>query len=278
MPAATVLHFVSDQAELWRRHDAMERALSAPLSARMLALAALQSGMRVLDVASGRGEPALPAARAVGPGGFVLATDLDADVLALARERAEGEGLSQVQFRAIPAERLAALDEAPFDAAFVRWGLMYMADPVAALSAVAACTQAHAPLVLALWADAEQVDYFSLPRAVLARHVELDRIDPDVPGPFRYGRIFAIEAVLHAAGWRLDMIEDMRVEVAGYAEIDQLIDWTLDFGMRRLLVDCSAEVRAAWHADMRAELSRLPVVNGCRHLGGVTRLVRALQR
>lgn len=269
---------MTGQKALWQRHDAMERALSAPLSARMLALAGLQPGQRVLDVACGRGEPAIPAARVVGPAGFVLGTDGDAGVIELARERAQGEGLTQVEFRAVLAEQLRTLGLLPFDVVLMRWGLMYMADPVAALRAIALCTHARAPLVLAVWTDAGQANYHTLPRAALARYVIPDSVDPVAPGPFRYARTSVLEADLDAAGWRVDAIEDMRVEVAGFAEVDQLIDWTLDFGMRRLLAPCSADVTAAWQADMRTALTRLPVVNGCRHLGGVTRLVRAFRR
>ena len=45
-----------------------------PVSERMLALAELAPGQRVLDLASGIGEPAASAARVVGPAGQALAT------------------------------------------------------------------------------------------------------------------------------------------------------------------------------------------------------------
>ena len=55
-----------------RRYDEMESRLTASVSERMLDLACLRPGMRVLDVASGMGEPSLRAAHRVGPSGFVL--------------------------------------------------------------------------------------------------------------------------------------------------------------------------------------------------------------
>ena len=58
--------------EIWRRYDAVESRLTAPLSERMLDLAGIRPGMRVLDLATGRGEPALRAARRVAPDGFVV--------------------------------------------------------------------------------------------------------------------------------------------------------------------------------------------------------------
>ena len=43
--------------EIWRRYDGVESRLTAPLSERMLDLAGIRPGMRVLDLATGRGEP-----------------------------------------------------------------------------------------------------------------------------------------------------------------------------------------------------------------------------
>ena len=61
--------------EFWRRYDALESRLTAGLSERMLELAGLSPGQCVLDLASGRGEPALRAAARVGPHGHVLGVE-----------------------------------------------------------------------------------------------------------------------------------------------------------------------------------------------------------
>ena len=63
-----------------------------PVSRRMLALAAVAPGQRVLDIATGIGEPALLAARRVGPQGRVVATDIAPAMLEIARERARSLG------------------------------------------------------------------------------------------------------------------------------------------------------------------------------------------
>ncbi|MDB4932802.1 MAG: 2-heptaprenyl,4-naphthoquinone methyltransferase [Myxococcaceae bacterium] len=77
--------------EVWRTYDAAEARLTAPLCTRMLDLARVGPGMRVLDLAAGRGEPAIAAAHRVGPVGSVLGVDLSADMLAMAAERAARE-------------------------------------------------------------------------------------------------------------------------------------------------------------------------------------------
>ena len=79
--------------EVWRTYDDAEQRLTAPVSERMLDLAELRPGMRVLDLATGRGEPAVRAAHRVGPTGAVLGVDLCKELLRMARERAARRSL-----------------------------------------------------------------------------------------------------------------------------------------------------------------------------------------
>lgn len=74
--------------EVWRRYDDDEHRLSAHVSECMLDLAGLRPGSRVLDIATGRGEPALRAAARVAPDGVVVGTDLSESMLEFARARA----------------------------------------------------------------------------------------------------------------------------------------------------------------------------------------------
>src|SRR3712207_898792 len=94
----------AERIAIVRRHHEMESRLTAPVSERMLDLARLRPGMRVLDVASGMGEPSLRAAQRVGPSGFVLGTDLVDGMLEVARETVHAQGLSNIEFRAADAE------------------------------------------------------------------------------------------------------------------------------------------------------------------------------
>ena len=89
----------------WQR-GAAGRADLRPITDRMLNLAGIRPGHRVLDVAAGTGEQTLMAARRVGPGGFVLATDIADRMLAYLDEAARNEGLTNVQTRLVDARLL----------------------------------------------------------------------------------------------------------------------------------------------------------------------------
>ena len=91
---------------------------------RLVELAEIKPGSRVLDIATGIGEPALTAANQVGNSGHVLATDISSQMLSFAKQRAVSLGLQNViEFKECDAETID-LPSSAFDAALCRWGLM----------------------------------------------------------------------------------------------------------------------------------------------------------
>src|SRR5215216_2299157 len=64
-----------------------------------LAIASFQPGQTVLDLGSGAGFDCFLAARAVGPTGKVIGVDMTHDMLGKARENAQKNGFTNVEFR-----------------------------------------------------------------------------------------------------------------------------------------------------------------------------------
>src|SRR6478672_10168767 len=80
-------HYAS-AASGWMKWWAINGRALRPIGDRMCELAQIRPGQRVLDVATGLGEPALIAAQWVGPTGHVLATDIAPEMLDFGRSRA----------------------------------------------------------------------------------------------------------------------------------------------------------------------------------------------
>jgi SAM-dependent methyltransferase len=59
----------------------------------------LEAGAKILDVCCGSGASAIPAAKAVGPNGFVLGIDLAENLIELAKTKARECGLVNIEFR-----------------------------------------------------------------------------------------------------------------------------------------------------------------------------------
>ena len=84
---------VADGWQKWWK--TLERG-AGKLSKRLVELAKIKPGSRVLDIATGIGEPAITAAKQAGKSGQVLATDLSPQMLSVARQRAASLGLQDV--------------------------------------------------------------------------------------------------------------------------------------------------------------------------------------
>src|SRR5918997_2333934 len=82
----------------WRKWSKLIDAATSGISERLVELAGIEPGSRVLDVAAGYGEPSLTAARRAGGDGRVVATDISAEMLAYGRERAQAQGVDSIEF------------------------------------------------------------------------------------------------------------------------------------------------------------------------------------
>ncbi len=87
----------------------------------------LARGQQVLDVCSGSGASAIPAAERVGSTGRVVAVDLSAGMLELARAKCRARGLEQVELRQGDLESLGYPD-GHFDAVVCVFGIFFLPD------------------------------------------------------------------------------------------------------------------------------------------------------
>lgn len=270
----TALRPILSAEEVWRTYDAMEARLTAPLTERMIDLAGIRPGMHLLDLGTGRGEPAISAARRVGPSGFVLGVDVSASMLDMARQRAAREGVTNLELRVMNAEALGGIPTAYFDATLARWGLMYMGSPVAALGGARRAMVPSGVLVAAVWAEPERVPYFSLPRRVLERHRPLPPIDFAAPGTFRFADPERMQRDFRDAGLRIEHVEEMEIPVMEAETAAELVAWVRAFGLTRLLNDLPEQAQAHWEEELAQEAESLRK-DGFVRLGGVTRIVVA---
>jgi SAM-dependent methyltransferase len=132
-----------------------ERGWRAPLLAaqrRLLATAALQRGERVLEVACGSGLVTREIARAVGPAGSVLATDLSQTMVDLTQACCAAEGLAWVATARMNAEALE-VESGAVDAALCALGLMYVPQPRLAVASMARAVRPGGRVVATVWGE-----------------------------------------------------------------------------------------------------------------------------
>jgi ubiquinone/menaquinone biosynthesis C-methylase UbiE len=99
---------------------------------RLVELADIQPGQKVLDLATGTGMVAIEAAQIVGEEGYVIGIDIATGMVELARQKVAQLGLSNLEFQVADAESLD-FSEHSFDIIFCSSAFIWMSDLVGSL-------------------------------------------------------------------------------------------------------------------------------------------------
>jgi ubiquinone/menaquinone biosynthesis C-methylase UbiE len=158
------------------------------VSDHLVELAKINPNSRVLDIATGIGEPAITAAKKIRIGngrGYVLATDMSPQMLSIARQRASSLDLQQViEFMDGDAETIS-LPASTFDAVLCRWGLMFLPDLRAGLSNIYRSMVEGGRLAAAVWASPEEVPFISIVINIVSEQTHKPLLPiKGIPGPF----------------------------------------------------------------------------------------------
>jgi SAM-dependent methyltransferase len=199
----------------WSKHDDRLRRITAPVTERLLALARIAPGQRVLDIASGGGQPALSIAELVGPSGSVLATDMAPEMLEVAREKAQGQGLTNVEFRLVDGEELD-VEPNSFDAVTCRWGIMFMPEPVRCLKQAHRALKPGGRIAVAVWGPPDRNAWVTIPMAILRRHANVPPPDPSAPGVFAFADRSRLNFTFTQAGFNDTLIEDIELPMSEF--------------------------------------------------------------
>lgn len=197
-------------AEGWKKWWPVFEKAAQHVSDRLVELAGIKAGDRVLDIATGNGEPAVTAARRVGPEGRVLATDQSGGMLAIARERAAALNIGNIDFQETDAESLA-VSERDFDAVVCRWGLMFMPDLASALTGIRSRMKSGARFATSVWSTPDKVPMITAGADVVRKLANLPPPPPNALDPLRLADTSILKSALEGAGFKNVTIERLQV-------------------------------------------------------------------
>jgi SAM-dependent methyltransferase len=236
--------------------------------ALLLACLRLAGGEHVLEIGCGTGAVTLPLAQAVGPHGRVVAVDISEPMLEVARQRVDASGVHNVMLLSGDAQVLA-FEQAAFDVATSRMGVMFFADPVAAFRNIAGALKPRGRFVFACWAPLAENRHWLISYDIALRHLGQPAPSADhVPGPLAFADPEYIRRVLAAAGFADIMVERAHPTIIGgnpeeearqalmMGPTARLIEAKQpDDATRKVIAD---EIAAAFAAEASAGPIRLP--------------------
>lgn len=130
-----------------------------PWAEILVAAVGVRAGQRVLDVASGTGVAARLAARFVGTGGRVVASDVSAAMLVYAATFSPATGSAQVEYVEAPADALPFRDGS-FDVVLCQQGLQFFSDRPAAAREMRRVLGPGGVVGAAVWAAGSRLEPF----------------------------------------------------------------------------------------------------------------------
>lgn len=183
----------------WEKWDRFFDEQMAFLNHRLVADARLRSGMRVLDLGSGTGYPALLAAQTVGPSGNVTGIDLAEQMLEAARRKAASLKFSNITLKTGDVTTLP-FEAASFDAITTRFCLMFLPEIPKAVAEIARILRPDTWVAAAVWSSPEKNPYLKIPIDVIKQFAEIPPPDPAAPGIFRLAKPGELAGMLKQAG------------------------------------------------------------------------------
>jgi SAM-dependent methyltransferase len=195
----------------WRKWSELIDESASRISERLVELAGVEPGSRVIDIAAGYGEPSLTAARVAGPEGKVVATDISAQMLGYGRERAEAAGVENIEFVESDASSLE-FPEDSFDAAVSRWGIIFDPDGEGAAARVRGFLKPGGRMAIASWGPPERAPFLAIPMRTAMQRLGVEPPPPGTPGPLSRPTPEALGGLLEGGGFSEVEVEEAEVE------------------------------------------------------------------
>ena len=238
--------FKANERRAWdqcaEKYDGYLTRAFIPFSKKLVDLAQLQAGYRVLDVASGSGLATFMAAEVVGPGGRVIGVDLSEAMLTLARMRAAEEGVNYLEFIHMDAEELE-FPSGSFDAALCALGLMLFPQPNRALSKMRRVLRTGGTASLSVFGRGSRVAL----RALIEPFIpHMPRPPQRGPSIFGFGRTGVLEEAARAAGFS-DVTTHQEAHVLAFDREEGV--WEMLLSLGRL-----AQMHSRLPAEAQAQL------------------------
>ncbi|MBB3889384.1 SAM-dependent methyltransferase [Phenylobacterium haematophilum] len=262
----------TDQAAYWNKtggqawvdlQDMMDN-LNRPIEEALVERAFPGVGKRVLDIGCGAGATTLAMARRLGSEGLSLGVDISAPLI----EIAVAQATAGAQFVQADAQTYD-FDQATFDAAMSRFGVMFFSDFDAAFANIRRSLKPGAELVFACWRSPADNPMAVIPgRAAAPFLPPSPAADPLAPGRFAFADPERVRGILTRSGW--SDIDITRLDTPTPIALDDLVTLSLRMGpvaaaLREADEATRGKVREAVENALEAEAvdGVVPMVAGC---------------
>ena len=224
------------------------------------------SGDRVIDLGCGFGDTTQRLAELVGPEGKAFGVDVAEPFIEQARSEAEG-GSANVSFSVVDVQ-VGDLGEG-YDYAFSRMGLMFFANPVAALRNVRSSLAPGGRLCAVVWRRKEDNDWVRRAELVVDEYLDHPEESEEPtcgPGPFSMANADTVSEQLKIAGFEEISLRRCDLPLKIGNDLDHAVEFNMALGpageVLRLWEDRIDEIRPKIAAELRKTLAEFDSPDG----------------
>jgi SAM-dependent methyltransferase len=226
-----------------------------------------QPGERAIDIGCGFGDTTQRLAELVGPAGSAVGVDVSPPFIETAQKEAEDAGLDNVDFQLADVQTLQLPQE--FDYAFSRMGIMFFANPVAALRNIRAALNPGGRFTAVVWRRKLDNEWVLRAEEVVADYLEHpDETDEPTcgPGPFSMANADTVSEQLKIGGFEEIALRRCDLPMKVGADLDQAVEFGMALGpageILRLWGDRVDEIRPEIAAKIRAAIAEFEQPDG----------------
>jgi SAM-dependent methyltransferase len=221
-------------------------------------------GDRVLDLGCGFGDTTRRLAELTGTG--AVGVDVAEPFVELARREAEEAG-ADVEFRVLDVQ--SGELGGPYDYAFSRMGIMFFANPVAALRNVRSALRPGGAFCAVVWRRKLDNDWLHRAELVVEKYLEhpQETDEPTCgPGPFSMANADTVSEQLQLAGFEQVSLRRCDLPIKLGDDLDAAVELTMAIGpageVLRLWGDRVEEIRPTIAAEIHAALAEFDGPDG----------------
>lgn len=184
----------------WKKWDSLTMDFLEPMGKEIIKAIEPVGTDRVLDIASGTGEPGLTIAGMLKNGHVVL-SDVAEGMLEIARENAMLKGLNNVEAVATDVTEMPFIDES-FDKISCRMGFMFFPDMQLAANEMARVLKKGGKIAASVWDGPQHNFWVTAIKNAIERNMELPAPPPGSPGMFRCATPGLMKSIFEKAGFK----------------------------------------------------------------------------
>ena len=248
----------------WKKWDAFNMEFLKPMGEAIVASLELQDTDSVLDIATGTGEPGITIAKIVSKG-KVTGTDLAEDMLAIARENAQLNGISNYETQVADVSALP-FEGDTFNALSCRMGFMFFPDMQLAATEMYRVLKPGGKIATSVWAAASLNNWVTTVMSVIQKNITAPPPIVGAPGMFRCAEPGFISKLFKEAGFK-NITEESLAGKVNYNSFERYWEIMLDVGAP--IVAALAGADEAMRAKIKSEVAELFMsrnANGGAHL------------